>query len=643
MSRGSSGTALFCLVAVTQVISAASLASFPVVPGSTRADLWLQVDGRGIAGAAERLGNTSSAISVAANSAAAHVSCHNLNHTSLWLTLRCKTSASASTRNNAMISYRTFLKTTTRQVPTRPSKHWDQMLGISIFFGGVLFSIFTLLDVHRFTVLSKQRNQASQADHNKIEKKVIAGDYAESNPDAKGKWSIFGLVALTAYRFYTGFLSATWLPYLLAMEGQYLWPEQQSIFMGLAKLIYGVTILTNPVIGLIGDQATSLSHAVGRRLSVRVGISLAALGMFICILGERNHAFLTFLAGILIWRLGEALNDVTTEALIPEMVPQSQFQLASAVKACSYLLGGLFGLMLLFILSEVDFRWLYFAYLAGMLISSVPPLFLLDQDRPLNSCEKSKLRDAHFLASLLQAYTNPMAIPGGFPLASVSVFLFNLSSAPYFFLLLAVRDLLGVSDLVAMQKVFSALSIVFFLSAAVASSLTSKLTGGRQSSGFEILTFRARLLIWAMAVFGGAIFFIPAVALFHNNDMRTAVFFALTGVLGGSYGMAFTMFQELPWQLLPEGIEVANAMGFNVMCRVLGVGLGNFIAGLILDLSYTGGAANGAVYDPMGYLVMCTLCSVATVGSCYTTHRCYEVHKSLVFSVTATPAIRPVA
>jgi len=227
-------------------------------------------------------------------------------------------------------------------------------------------------------------------------------------------------------------LSATWLPYLLAMEGQYLWPEQQSIFMGLAKLIYGVTILTNPVIGLIGDQATSLSHAVGRRLFVRAGISLSALGMFICILAGRNHAFLSFLAGILIWRLGEALNDVTTEALIPEMVPQSQFQLASAVKACSYLLGGLFGLMLLFILSEVDFRWLYFAYLAGMLISSVPPLFLLDQDRPLNSCEKSKLRDAHFLASLLQAYTNPMAIPGGFPLASVSVFLFNLSSAPYF-------------------------------------------------------------------------------------------------------------------------------------------------------------------------------------------------------------------
>jgi len=640
MFHGSPKATLSCLVAVTQVISAASLASFAVVPGSTKLELRLQVDGRGNAGGVERLGNMSSAISIAANSAAAHINCHNLNQTSLWLTLRCKTSASVSTRNNAMLL---LLASTVRRVPTPTAGPWDHMLGISIFFGGVVFAIFTLMDVHRFIVLSKQHNQASQADPAKIEKKAIGGDYAESNPDAEGKWSIFGIIGLTAYRFYTGFLSATWLPYLLAMEGQYLWPDQQSIFMGLAKLIYGVTILMNPVFGLIGDQATSVSHAVGRRLFVRVGISLSALGMFICILAGRDHAFLSFLAGILIWRLGEALNDVTTEALIPEMVPQSQFQLASAVKACSFLLGGLFGYMLLIIFSEVDYSWLYFAYPVGMLISSVPPLFLLDQDRPLNWCEKSKPNDAHFLTSLLKAYTNPMAIPGGFPLACVSVFVFSLGTAPMFFLLLVVRDLLGVSDLVAMQEVFSADSIVFFISAAVAAAITSKLTGGRESSGFEILTFRARILISSMAVFGAVIFFMPVIALLHNNVVRKTVFFALTALFGGSFGMAFTMFQEITWQLLPEGIEVANAMGFNVMSRLLGVGLGNFIAGLILDLSYTGGTSNGAVYDPIGYLVMYTLSSLAIVGSCYIAHRCYEAHKSLVFSVTATPAIRAAA
>jgi len=417
----------------------------------------------------------------------------------------------------------------------------------------------------------------------------------------------------------------------------------------LAKLIYGVTILMNPVFGLVGDQATAVSHAIGRRLFVRVGISLAGLGMYICILAERDHAFLSFLAGILIWRFGEALNDVTTEALIPELIPQSQFQLASAVKACSFLLGGLFGYMLLIVFADVDYRWLYIAYPIGMLLSSVPPLFLLDRDRPLNCSEKKKSADGHFLAAWLRAYTMPAEIPGGFPLACLSVFVFSLGTAPMFFLLLVVRDLLGVSDLVALQEVFSASSIVFFLSGAVAAVISGKLTGGRDSSGFEILTFRARMLISAMSVFALVIFVIPALALFHDRGLQKASFFILTAAFGGSFGMAFTMFQELTWQLLPDGIEVANAMGFNVMCRLLGVGLGNFVSGVILDLSYTGRAANGAVYDPMGYLVMCTLSGLAVAISCYIAHLCYEAHKLLVFSAeegkpaTMTPAIAPAA
>jgi len=66
------------------------------------------------------------------------------------------------------------------------------------------------------------------------------------------------------------------------MEGENLWAEKQSLFMGIAKLIYGATILLNPLFGLVGDQAVALSHCVGRRLFVRVGVSVAdiACGMF---------------------------------------------------------------------------------------------------------------------------------------------------------------------------------------------------------------------------------------------------------------------------------------------------------------------------------------------------------------------------
>lgn len=41
---------------------------------------------------------------------------------------------------------------------------------------------------------------------------------------------------------------------------------------------------------------------------------------------------------------------------------------------------------------------------------------------------------------------------------------------------------------------------------------------------------------------------------------------------------AYTRFQDITWQLIPEGSEWANVMGFNVMCRPSkksGMGWGN--------------------------------------------------------------------
>jgi len=54
------------------------------------------------------------------------------------------------------------------------------------------------------------------------------------------------------------------------------------------------------------------------------------------------------------------------------------------------------------------------------------------------------------------------------------------------------------------------------------------------------------------------------------------------------------------------------------MSRLLGIGLGNFAAGLILDFSYTQlGAATqpGMVYRPAGYAIMCLCCFVANLAS----------------------------
>jgi len=495
---------------------------------------------------------------------------------------------------------------------------WFLSLILIVLFS--LFGVFSVHDLYRFVNLLRGTDPLCQKG---AEEYALEGMENARALDAV-KWSMFSLIGLTAYRFYTGFLTATWLPYLLAMEGDDLWSNNQAFFMGVAKLIYGVTVLLNPVFGLVGDKAVKLSHGVGRRVYVRLGVITAALGICICLLAANVHAFYPFLFGILVWRLGEALNDVTTEALVPEMVPQEQFQTASAVKAASFLLGGLFGYVMLMILVHVHYSWLYYAYLFGMFVSAIPALSLLASDLPLAHTQMRQREDS-FVSAMIQAYLKPMRTQGGFPRACLAVFVFSLGTAPMFFLLLIVRDVVGIQRPVALQEHFSGSSILFFVSAAFASVLL----GGTTMPRTQLVAKVWRLNI-AVGLFGAVCFLIPCIAFLPSVGFRSFVFYLFACVYGCAFGVAFSSFQDVTWQLLPHRCDVANAMGFNVMCRLLGIGVGNFAAGLILDQYYDSTYAMGQAtkmqemiaqrgdsrWDPrlvgvnthyrfMGYLVMC--------------------------------------
>mmetsp|Transcript_17896 Transcript_17896/g.36140 ORF Transcript_17896/g.36140 Transcript_17896/m.36140 type:complete len:451 (+) Transcript_17896:1-1353(+) len=443
------------------------------------------------------------------------------------------------------------------------------------------------------------------------------------------------------------------------MEGEELWREKQSLFMGLAKLIYGATILLNPVFGLIGDQAVTLSHGVGRRLFVRIGITTAAIGIYICVLSARGRDFLSFLSGILVWRLGEAMNDVTTEALVPEMVPQQQYQTASGIKACSFLLGGLFGYALLEVYADAHYTWLYYAYPMGMFVCAMPSLMLLDKDHPASQKHQQDTaseRDS-FLQSLTKAYLVPLAYKGGFPRACLAVFVFSLGTAPMFFLLLIVRDLVGIADPVAMQQHFSMGSIVFFCAAAIASVLVAAMdprkrrqrgpaqpgsSGDSATTGSvdaactmaEVLEQRGKVLVSSMCCFGLIVLLIPILSCFPDRDTRGRAYYTIAALFGASFGTSFSLFQDLTWQILPQEVNFANAMGFNVMSRLLGVGLGNFLAGLILDATYeTVDGRSG--YRVSGYVIMCLFSGVSVLVSSAVANSAIEQAKAV------EPGVRP--
>jgi len=423
-------------------------------------------------------------------------------------------------------------------------------------------------------------------------------------------WDFLSLMALTSYRFYTGFLSATWLPFVLAKEGAYLWGADQSLFMGLAKLIYGATVLLNPVLGFVGDWVVHYSHGIGRRLYIFCGVTLAASGIVLCLVADAHKLQMMMLVGILLWRMGEAINDVTTEALVPEMVPESQYQVAAAIKASSFLLGGLGGFILLIATAHLHFTWLYYAYLVGMLLAALPSMLLLTKQRLPGQAVSVESPRKPFWTSVSMAYLTPLSYAGGFPKACLAVFLFGCGTSPMFFLLLTVRDILGIHDEVQAQRHFAAVSMLFFVSAAVASLLGAARPSGEHDSARGRWTLIGTIICCGVAaVLMAFITFLPA------GSTRMISFYAIALVYGGCFGNTFTRFQDVTWKLLPKNVAWANAMGFNVMGRNLGVGLGNFVAGLILEL-FVG--TDG--YRPVGYFMMTGACGLVILACAFVGH-----------------------
>lgn len=499
-----------------------------------------------------------------------------------------------------------------------------------------IFFIFSIPDFHSFLTLPRLELRGSK----KIEggMPAIPEHDQVNNPGKQPPASIPMILGLTFYRFYTGFLSATWLPYLLAMEGAALWEDNQALFMGLAKLLYGLSILMTPIFGLLGDKIALKSHALGRRLFVRVGIIVAALGIFLCHWSaqsspKRHGHFSLFMLGILVWRLGEGLNDVTTEAICPEMLPSTQYAISSSIRAAMFLIGGLLGYILVMVLASFEYYWLYHGYLIAMFVCGIPPLLAISKDVDKSHRRGADRDDETFLESCMQAYVKPSQYEGGFPCACLCTFLFSCGSAPMFFLLLMLRDLVGIVQEVHLRKHFGLISMVFFLSAAVAAVLNAVCSpkkpqqGDRRNTG-EIRVTSFRYTAFAVMSFGVVCILLPFVTFFPQKANRAQAFYFLAALLGATFGSVYARFQDCTWQLLPQNVEFANAMGFSTMWKLLGAGLGNFIAGLILDLFPTdhprwdaptapGEKSKLIAYQLGGYMAVCwisALLAFATGG-----------------------------
>lgn len=448
------------------------------------------------------------------------------------------------------------------------------------------------------------------------------------------RWSMGGICALTAYRFHTGLMAATWMPYLLAMEGTSIADSRQSLFMGSAKLIYGASVLLNPMLGLFSDHVAASSSWKGRQLFILAGVGVSGVGIFTCMLSAQMNSLTWFFIGTLLWMIGEAVTDVTTETLVPMLLPRSQYEISGSIRSLSVLFGGLAGYFMIVVFRHWHFSWIYYLYLTTMIVCASVSLSVIpieDQDQP----QTSRLSGIGLADLATRAYFAPARLEGGFPYACLCLFIFSLGTAPIFFLLLMLRDIVGLPAGAQLQVHFALVSIAFFMSATAASVMCAMLSQRRSDAPPErdaapaslsanaphvedegTVRIRWRTMTMSLIGFGMMIGLMPMVGVSSSQDLRIKGFYIISSLCGLSFGVVYCKFMECTWSVLRQGVDIANAMGFAAMCKLAGLGFGSFFAGVILDYSATSKGKIGF----HGYVGLHCCCACVAFATAWGTH-----------------------
>jgi len=487
--------------------------------------------------------------------------------------------------------------------------------------------------------------------------------------DQRPERGILVITTLTCYKFYMGFLNGTYVPFLVAKEGVSMTQDRQSLFMGVIKLIYGFSMFMNPALGLISDKLAQGSVRHGRSIFMLTGVVMEGTALVAAKLASENREIGWYIAACCTWMLGEAFSDVVVEALPLEILPPRQYNLASSIRSLHFFGGALSGYIALFFLHDLHYDWLYWAYLGLMLTVAVPSLVMA---RVVLSFGQEHLQGPEppraGLRELLESYITPLYYPGYFPPSVLATFIFCLGTPPLYFTLLMVRDLVGITDEGDQQKQFSGISMIFLSCAVLSAAVAGSSKGAENMIGPEAVDagqadgvaeasaeasasgdsgadtgasssavglpdhagevtaeagVAARIgsegeaVMWTLltlwcSIYGMICFLAPVISVPSSIEERLKMLYVLSGFFGLTFGSVYSRFKACTWITLPPGADVANAMGVASVGQITGTGIGNFIAGCILDAFGTHGKAQ---YDVKGYLVMSWGCAVAVFSS----------------------------
>merc|ERR1719271_2000642 len=269
--------------------------------------------------------------------------------------------------------------------------------------------------------------------------------------------------------------------------------------MGVGKFILASAMVLCPVFGLMNDQTL---HPWGRRrLWFMIGVLLITAGIALCAFSSLRRWPLLYLAGTLLWSLGESAAESTTEALVPDLCVPEDYTRAASMRGVMFMAGGLVGYGMI-ILTAAVFQWnqsvFYIYYIVCVLIGapwSIHYASPTDAEKralerlndPSRAAERpSLLREGEQVPGDADAsipidqedngksywqrcYADCYDASPVFRMVSLGTVVLSMGSAGMMFVLLVLRDLVGVDDPVTQQVHLGLISMALMLTGSITS------------------------------------------------------------------------------------------------------------------------------------------------------------------------------
>lgn len=430
--------------------------------------------------------------------------------------------------------------------------------------------------------------------HSASEDEPLLGKKAARGP------STMQVITMTILTFPLSVIWSTMGMVVLPAEALWLFPGDESLYLGIFLSVVGISQLICPVAGLMSDRWRS---RWGKRRP------FIFLGTIVCVISlagmwassEHKMKRLFFLA---LFCSQASLNvvDSAQRSIVPDFQRQNMGEVSGVVSTLQ-LGGNLFGMFYILCSSEDDFHLTYMVYLV-MLSSAGALVCYMTKERPTHEDPPQPLT----LEAVRKSFWIDLEGDRDFFWVFMGRTFFYMASAVQTFIYYYLRDLMLIERESVIRWKLGILALIATTVGLVATYPLGKIS---DRVGRKILVYLACLAM-------GLSYALYIVCPFFGPHYGMAMVYFLGGLYGLGLGCYLSVDYALAIDCLPEKHKGSSeALGLWGIAGFIGTSFGPLLGGLLLES--IGGWGKGGHYDFSGYVLLLSLGSLCCLLSAVVT------------------------